>query len=358
VHQNLGFGDAAIHGRRLLLRMSVLATLASCAPDRPPAMAGSKVDSPSLVIRVDDVHVTQRRGGPWDAPRPELDFAGAGCELFGATAGGALGGEMVGAKAIPFLCKAIAEPPSGTRPSTLPDIQLRLSGGVGTGYVTDVVRDVDRWSFREQSFVVPLDAIPTDGLLLEVSDDDWPEGSDLIGAVRLYREELLHAAGGPAFKRSASFATFELVVTRYEEAAPQTVNMGANEGTRDARLPIAAGEVVRVTAAGQYQIGGLYRDTIGPTGYPGGGPQRDNFKQEPLASAPNGAAFVLVGGRKRLASLATPCSAFVSPVGGPLIVGINDADPANNSGAVSYVIERRAPTAEEWQRQRTGQLCP
>jgi hypothetical protein len=275
------------------------------------------------------------------------------------SAGFALGpSAKVAAQAIPLLCRAGTPAKQVERTATLPDLQVRLSAGERTGFATDTVRDVDRWSFAAQPFVVPIDAIPSDGLRLQVFDDDGEEGSELIGMVRLSKPELLAAAGHPAISKSESQATFEVVVSPYRNPPPTVISMQANAGTRDSHEPIAAGEVVRVVAAGQYRVGAYYDAAIGPAGYPGGGPKGYNFTEEPLKSAAHGSAFALVGERKRFAQVATPCGAFLSPIGGSLTVGIDDSEPANNSGAVTYAIERRAPTAQEWTRQELKLECP
>ena len=313
------------------------------------------------MIRVDGVRVTDRTERPWDEPPPLANDQDAGCELFGAllgTAGASLGSSAkVAAQAIPLLCKASIRPKQEERMGMLPDLQVRLSAGDRGGYSTDIVRDVDRWSFAEQPFVVPLDAIPADGLRLQVYDDDGVEGSELIGMVRLYKAELLDAVGRPAVIKSDGLATFELVVSRYGDVRTERLSLQARDGTRDCRATVSAGEVVRVSAAGQYKISSYY-DAIAPTGYPGGGLTGYNFSEEPLKSAPHGSAFVLVGDSKRFAQLTAPCGAFLSPVGGTLTVGINDADPSNNSGSVSFTVERRAPSAEEWERHAIEQVCP
>jgi hypothetical protein len=226
---------------------------------------------------------------------------------------------------------------------------VRLAAGSGAPYTTDVERDSDHADFGRQPFVVPLDAIPPDGLRLEVYDADDGETPELIGAVRLQRGELVAAVGRAPLTKSDPLAAFEIVVTPYANSEPMTVSMPASLGTETALTPVLAGEVIRVRASGEYRVGSYFNSPVGPSGYPGGGPTGYNFGSEPLKSAPHACAFFLVGDEKRFATLATPGGAVITPVGGPLIVGINDNDPSNNSGNVAFTIERRLPSSSEWQ---------
>jgi hypothetical protein len=310
------------------------------------------------------VQVRERASGtPWDPPPRQTDDDTSGCELFASLLGGAgtaFGpGAKVAAAAIPLLCKASSQSKSSERNAGLPDLQVRLSAGSYVPYATDVARDVDRASFAEQPFVVPIGAIPADGLRLEVYDDDGTEGSELIGAVRLYRDELIAAANQQRIRRSDSLATFELVVERYAGLTPQDVEMPASEGTKKAPTPtVDAGEVIRVTATGDYTVGSFHSQHIGPGGYPGGELRSYNFKYEPLKSAPHASAFFLVGEKRLSAQLVTPCGIAIAPNGGTVVVGVNDEEPGNNGGALSYKIERRAPTAAEWLLHRVADACP
>ncbi|MGH7434242.1 MAG: C2 domain-containing protein, partial [Polyangiaceae bacterium] len=246
--------------------------------------------------------------------------------------------------ALKYLCKAASQPKQVEHDPSLPDLQVRLSASSFAPYATDVVRDADRASFAQQPFLVPIDAIPPDGLRLEVYDDDDTEKPELIGAVRLSRDEVVSAAGRPVLVKSDPQAVFEIVVSPYGGSGPQDVAMPASEGTRDSPAPVLAGEVVLVKAAGDYQVGSFYDAHVGPAGYPGGGPKGYNFKYEPLSSAPHACAFFLLGQRKRFATLTTPCGSSIAPVGGSLVVGINDDEPGNNKGTVAFSVARRPPT--------------
>jgi transposase len=84
-----------------------------------------------------------------------------------------------------------------------------------------------------------------------------------------------------------------------------------------------------------------------------GGPKTYNFPYEPLKSANHGCGFALVGHRRREATIVASCGSFLSAESGPVVVGVNDTDPSNNIGEVTFTVERRAPTAEEWAWQHT-----
>jgi hypothetical protein len=62
-----------------------------------------------------------------------------------------------------------------------------------------------------------------------------------------------------------------------------------------------AGEVVKVRASGSFRVGSWYGESLSPTAH-----------------------------------------------SGALRVGLNDSDLDNNEGLVSFEVELRAPTAEEW----------
>jgi hypothetical protein len=347
--------------------IGVLGVCAACGGS-PAKSAPAPEPVPALVIRVDSVEVQQRPNGPaWDPPPAQVESGEPGCDLF-ATAIGAMGTSVFGpmtkvvAAAVPLLCQS-ATPVSLERDPSLPDLKVRLSAGSAAAYVTDVAANVDRASFRLQPFVVPIDAIPPEGLLLEVVDDDGGSAVDeIIGSVHLFKADLVNAVGTPTLVRSDALAKFGIVVTRYAPRAPQAIAMAAKNGTADVPVDSSltsalAGEVIRVRAAGAYRVGSYFDRELDPTGYPDHAAMGWNFEYEPLRSAPHGCGFFLVGQERRFATLAAPRGAAVSPVGGPLTVGINDRDISNNSGDLSFVVDRRAPTPAEWLARRCSVDC-
>jgi hypothetical protein len=352
--------------RRLVAVLGVWAVAVSCGGS-PPKSAPAGTPVPALVVRVDSVEVQQRPNGPaWDPAPAQSESGDPGCDLFasvidtmGTTAFGPLA--KVAAAAVPLLCRSATPAPKERDPS-LPDLKVRLSAGGAAAYVTDVAANVDRASFRLQPFLVPIDAIPPEGLLLEVVDDDGAAGDEIIGGVHLSKADLVDAVDKPTLVRADTLAKFGIVVTRYGARARQTIAMAAKDGTADvpaeSALPSSlAGEVIRVRAAGAYRVGSYFDRELDPAGYPDHVAMGWNFDYEPLKSAPHACGFFLVGDERRFATLVTPSGTAVSPVGGPLLVGINDKDISNNSGDVSFVVDRRAPTVTEWLARRCSIDC-
>jgi hypothetical protein len=272
-------------------------------------------------------------------------------------------GAPVAGKAAEFLCRASEpEPRQQEQDLTKPDLQVRLSAGTGQTYATETVRDVTLATFVHP-FVVPVAAIPADGLRVEVVDVDGADGGEAIGAVRVSAAEALATLRSPNHilmkQQAPSLQALELVIDAYTPVPTATLVMPVSDGTKkvDGR-ELFAGEVVRVTAAGRYQVGHYYDAPLTPLGYPGGGPKEYNFPYEPLKSASHGCGFALVGHQQRETTLVAACGSFLSVETGPVVVGVNDTDPSNNTGDVTFTVERRAPTADEWERQHTvGDDC-
>ena len=118
---------------------------------------------------------------------------------------------------------------------------------------------------------------------------------------------------------------------------------------------LRAGEVVTIAATGSYKVGDFYDAVLDPRGYPDGGPREYNFEAEPSRSAPHGVALAQIGcGDAKEGLLVAPCTTVVSQVGGPLLLGVNDNDPNNNSGQLQFSVRVRPPTPSEWMDQQTS----
>jgi hypothetical protein len=323
------------------------------------------------VIRVDSVRVSATRpsGEPWDGAEPVPPRDDGGCGLVAAivTAGasGAAWGvpAPVAGKAAEYLCRASEpEPRQQEKEPGNPDLQVRLSAATDQPYATEIVKDSTQATFVHP-FLVPVAAIPPDGLRLEVVDADEGDAGDQIATVRLSAGEALAALASPthivAKRQAPCLDALELVISEYRAVTPATVVMQASEGTKRVDGDeLLAGEVVRVTASGRYQVGSYYDSPLSPAGYPGGGPRSYNFQYEPLKSASHGCGFALVGHRMREATVVGPCGSFLSTTSGPVVVGVNDTDPGNNSGQATFTVERRPPTVDEWAHQRiVGNDC-
>jgi hypothetical protein len=257
---------------------------------------------------------------------------------------------MVG-KGVGYLCQVENRPKDLEKDSTDPDLAVRLEGG-GAIYETHTAWNSAGHVFGSE-FVVPLGAIPPEGLTLTVMDRDG-ETYDLIGHVRLTRQQLADVAVSPTPVLSMAFGAvqrMDVVVSAHDGHSEQViVPMNAKQGTVPVTLrPVRAGEVMEITATGSYRVGRFNDDLIDPRGLPGERLREYNFENEPFRSAPHGSAIAVAGrpGAKQ-GVIVAPCASSTAKVSGPLLVGVNDTDPANNSGELSFLVRVRPPTAEEW----------
>jgi hypothetical protein len=268
---------------------------------------------------------------------------------------GAAASSPVAARGAELLCQAGTATTPGERRPEDPDLALRISAGTGASYVSRVARDALAETFKYE-IAIPTGAIPSDGLLLEVLDDDAAAGSELIGAIRIGRRDLARALGSNSrvwVNSERGIRRIELIVTPYQPTTLARTSMPAREGLHHADTrPIHAGEVVELKARGAYTVGTWYDAPIGPLGYPAEKARSYNFRGEPFGSAPHGCGVATVGVMGKVQGVVlTSGRAFVAQVPGPLRFGVNDSEPANNHGSLEFEGAMRAPTAEEWRRQ-------
>ncbi|MDI1484764.1 hypothetical protein [Polyangium sp. y55x31] len=293
---------------------------------------------------------------PWDGPIPQ-PTDGAECGLLG-LAGTILVNPIAG-KGAEYLCRIGNRPRQQERDPTAPDLIVALGAGVTANYQTYTARDSFYHVFHSE-FVVPLDAIPLDGLLLTVLDRDGSQ-PEVIGTVRLDRGQLVTAArSNPLLSLGdprGGLQRLELVVSALT-TPPETTTapMNVRSGTVPANFrPIRAGEIVDISATGRYRIGSWNGAWIDPRGYPNGVARGYNFDNEPFRSAPHGSGLAMVGSADaKTGHSVAPCTRFVSRASGPLVLGINDTEPGNNEGSAQFAVHVRAPTAAEWLAGRTA----
>ncbi len=344
---------------RLLLAVLLLACAPGCADSAPEATTPYGFQEPPwLILRVDTVQVAPTRSdgvNPWDGATPEPTDETA-CGLLRAI-GNVNPVEGSGA---PYLCQIDTRPPAQPIEPTAPDLLVALAAGTAAHYQSYTARDTFQHSFGSE-FLIPTNSIPGEGLTVAVLDRDG-DRSEPLGMVRVTRQELLTAAAGnPLIVRSdprGGLQRLELAAFPYGLAAEDVeTSLDIRSGTMPVPFRnIRAGEVLQVSASGQYRVSSA-SPWMDPRGYPGGS-KSGNFEVEPFKSGPHGSAIALVGqGDARFGAVAAPCARFVSPVSGPLVVGINDAAPYDGEGSAQFQVRVSGPVGSEWIDGRANPDC-
>lgn len=313
---------------------------------------GGPADSPpvlpaALVLRIDAVEVGSRvgSGSSWDGPEAEEE-AGVGCRVLVA------GLTLVEPAASPLAAVCgWAKGEQKERRAEAPDLLVRLGVGADVAYTTWVEPDTTSQSLQYE-VVLPIAAIPADGLRVEVLDDDREQGVELIGGMRISRQELTNAyrSGSKLLVLSdGAVRRLEVVVSGYGAVEAVELRRRASDGPAKLRPAARAGEVVSVRASGKFKVGSWFDETLTPAGYPGGDARSYNLRS--FEKQPHACAIALIStGRNIEGEVIGLERTFVAKHAGALSVGLNDKDLSNNEGQVSYRVTRRAPTADEWLR--------
>jgi len=349
--------------------MRVVAMLAIAA-----AAAGSTEAPKTLVLDVGLVRVSSLRPGtqkPWDPPSEKAQSTNGNCDVLADAADlvmdlspfhvpGSTTAVKVGRGACHFLTGVAAK--GQVTSKTDPDPFVRVVASPEVSYRSPTIVDALSHVFHFR-VAVPVGAIPNSGLELYVQNDSGrgtAESQEVIGSLRLRRKQLLDAFEGSGLLRlddkEGGLERIEIAVSEDDSKgvkARGTLNVSKASVARIPGLDINAGDVVEVSAVGRYELEGS------PMGADGLAPNRLNFTDAALRGAPHGAALAVVGEYGRFASFLTKsCRRFVAPSGGILAVGINDQRPTSKAasggvtrGSVSFQIDVRPPTPEEW---RTG----
>lgn len=330
--------------------VALAASSASCSASSP--QDGGLPDA--VVLRVDRVVVAPMRPrtqDPWDGPAPE-DQGQAICSLV--TAGVELASPVVG-KSAERLC-GLFQPPQRENAPTNPDLQVRLIAGGVVRFDSPVKPDVAEDLFGSE-FVVPLAAVPPDGLEFQVLDIDRVQASETIGAPRLSSAQIVDTLRSPTqLIDLASDAVLHLEVVVHAYSPTKLVLTSADAAAGPLAIgsrKLAAGEIVTLHADGAYKVGSWYNAPVDPVGYPGGSARSYNFDNEPFKSAPHACGIALVGdGGIVQGALIKPDGTFQVQHSGVLRVGLNDSDPSNNRGWITFQGVARAPTVVEWEQRR------
>jgi hypothetical protein len=321
-------------------------------PDGPPPLPET------IVLRIDRVVVAPTRpetAASWD--QTLADTPSGFCDFVGAAMGAATS-SPVAASGAELLCNASQTRSSSERGAGDPDLALRISAGTGTPYLSRVVQNVTEETFKYE-LAVPTEAIPPDGLLVEVVDDDAAAGLQVMGAFRLTRAEVARTLAGPthlSVQSDPAIRRLELVITDYAPAKLSRTSMDANEGLHTSPTrALFAGEVVALKAEGHYTVGTWYDHPINPFGYPAEKARSYNFGLEPFHSAPHACGIAMIGGEGKVHGVVVrPARTFVAQVPGPLRFGVNDKEPSNNRGSLEFEGGTRAATVDEWMSQRVA----
>jgi hypothetical protein len=300
----------------------------------------------ALVLRIDAVEVASTRQDShvaWDGEEAGTD-PGAGCKVL--VAGATFFVPALGP--VSSLCGLVSRP-QRERQAREPDLQVRLGVGVDSAYSTWVERDTSSQSLRYE-LVVPVAAVPADGLQLDVLDDDGAQKAELIGGFRLSREKLIEAYQSPSkvlVLSGGAVRRLEVVLSPYTDAPAVMVQRRASDAPVELGRQVMAGELVNVQAKGAFTVGSWYDATLGPAGYPD--ESASSYNLDPFKTAPHACAIALIGSGRTIEGVAVGVGKqFVVAHAGALRVGLNDEDLSNNEGQVSFQVARRAPTAEEW----------
>lgn len=328
--------------RRRRLAWACAAGLGACGG--APSVSPPPPLPAALVLRIDAVDVQPRADGlTWDGPASEGD-PGAGCKVL--VAGLAVVEPVLSSASV--LCGLASATPLERRHEE-PDLVVRLGAAADVSYSSWVVRDTSSQALQYE-FVVPVAALPADGLRLDVLDDDADQGTELIGSMRLSRDELIRTyqssskllvLSGGAVRR------VELVTGPYvDEPATRTARHARDEPIVIGRR-VMAGEVLSVHASGSFTVGSWFDRKLDPAGYPGN--EARSYNLGPFTKEPHACAVALIGDGRTVDGV--PIGAdktFVANHAGRIRVGLNDRDLTNNDGQVSFEVARRAPTVAEW----------
>lgn len=344
----------------------------SATPSPDAAEVSAPPEPAAWVIKVHNVRVSTlrtRSSDHWDGAVPEPTASKSGlCGVIGAGVGGmagafvsgatlAVGGASLGKSLAEGLCPERRSAQRERDPQA-PDLVIAVTVGdqdVKRLPRTATARDSYEESF-DYAFVVPTAVIAPRGLQLWVQDQDGESDYETIGAIYLTRGQLLAAAHAPLVSLSeGAVERLELSVTPAPETSQQVFAVDVSKGLRVVdTTPVMAGELLEIRAEGSYKLAPRAA-AIGPAGDKG---KDGSIREEPFASAAQGAALATIGLGTRIDKLlVASCVRVTASFSGHLVLGINDTKPADNSGVVKFTVVRRAPTATEWLHAGTAQAC-
>ncbi len=286
-------------------------------------------------------------GSAADAARRERDV-GVLASLLGLAAP-ALGVlvEVVGALGAPDL-------PRDASPA-LPDPQISLSVARGispTNVSSAVLANTTRPAWQTFAAWVRLSDLAGEDLTIGIDDADGADAAvTRIGTGRVSYATLERVAGGddPEAVVLSDGALTELRVTLAPAqglVARTSTRLDLREGLAASELAAPYGATVRVIVRGGGSVGSGFRcpgnvRTEGTSGC-------DSYCLAGLRGARHAVPFLMwgVGSTAQLVDVSAPegeCREVVAPLPGRIVVGINDSQVGNNSGAFEFTIEVSDP---------------
>lgn len=321
---------------------STAGAAATAVPAEPPPPPPPQMPK-RIVLRVERVQVASTKR-EWDGPVAETSYKKLCSDVAGVVAAVRPAGALAS-----VVCDLMSEKQRQTDPRE-PDLRVELRSGpvVYTSYVAP-----DRRAHQfGYSFVIPDESIPAQGLVLAVlDDDDGALGGEEIGSVRLSRDQLIAMAttGELATLAAETLSLLEVSVTPHDGRLRKVeFDLATNSGGATARgIAVNAGDVVRIEASGEWQIGTYNNEVLGPEGFVDGRLKDYNLPLFPRAA--HGSTVALVGQEGKLVVLpVSPCARVVSPFAGVVWVGINDRKFTDNQGSAHVRVFTRGPKPAEW----------
>lgn len=303
-----------------------------------------------VVVQIGRVQVepTRKNHMPWDTrsdKAPDCGLAGVLGGVVGTAVAGPVGGKVGGAFGT-LLCSSSGPTHTKGNP-TAPDLLVVVKADTARYFSPLALDTIDE--VFDYKVLVPLGGLPATGLDIEVRDADSTGAGDLIGRVRLSRQELEEAREErpPEIKRTNvdQISEIEIEVLPYEYPPNVAGTFQVNQAPLALGGNLRAGEFMTIQASGTYSVANNH-EQINEQGYTNGA--KRGYSLYP--TAPHGSAIAWIGDKsKALTWLGVgSCSGLVSPTTGPIYVGVNDKDVGNNIGSIKFEARIEPPTVAQW----------
>jgi C2 domain len=294
--------------------------------------------------------------GPWDAvPSEEPNPMGAIAKFAG------LYDPVVGS-GLAVLGAVTTTAPDPEKKLPDPFFTLTLNEALSTRTIqsstlTDTLHPA--WNYAAY---IDLRTLRAAGLDLEVYDAEGDAPKEQIGTLNIPLAQLERVAAQFTPSDLHHVGGHLLALDIRIEPAPQgrrgptAIALPLKQGVvhpDDADVPAGTVITVQVTGKGTVSDGGAFGlgcpgRELGPEGLAPDICNNYNLTEpSALARAPHGAAFVAIGRGDEMTALTfgpdSPCAQFAAKSGGPVLFGVNDHDPSNNSGTFTFTYTLSSP---------------